>query len=138
MANPMNEPQQDKEKKQDKGQIGQEDKPTFIASTLDMAKNNIGDTIAYVILIVGLMFSFFHSFYGGLPVGFIMGLYFSKKVTELSNQFRDFISHEGIFRGFIVVASLAALVISAPGLCLGVFAGSLARPFFGKSISPSE
>lgn len=120
------------------GKSGEKEKHTLIGGAVEMAKNNIGDTIAYIVLIGGLVLSFFHPFVGGMPVGFVMGLYFSKKVFEMTNEFKVFISHEGIFHGFIVVASVAALAISAPGLCLGLFIGAIARPLFGKSISPEE
>lgn len=134
MTNPMNK--QDDKANQVKS--GEKEKPTFIGGAVDMAKSNIGDTIAYIILIGGLLFSFFHPFFGGMPVGFIMGLYFSKKVFEMTAEFRAYISNEGIFHGFIIIASVAALAISAPGLCLGLFIGAMARPLFGKTISPEE
>ncbi len=141
MTTPTNtDPQKDKpnpEKSGAKEKMTAE-KPTMIGGAVDMARNNIGDTLAYIILIGGLILSFFHSFIGGMIVGFVMGLYFSKKVFAMTNEFKDFISHEGIFHGFIVVASVAALAISAPGLCLGLFIGAIARPLFGKNISPEE
>ncbi len=139
MTNPTNsDPRESKENIEKLNEATEKVTPTLIGGAIDVVKNNMGDTIAYAILIGGLLLSFFHPFFGGMPVGFVMGLYFSKKVFLMTAEFREYISHEGIFRGFIIVASIAALAISAPGLCLGLFIGAMARPLFGKSLSPSE
>lgn len=114
------------------------EKPTLLGGVLEAAKHNLGDTIAYIVLLLGLTLTFFHPFYGGFLVGIIMGLYFSRKVFFWFEQFREFVSKEGVFRGFIVIAAIAAFMISAPGICLGLFIGAFARPLFGKNISDQE
>ena len=105
-------------------------KPTMLGGIVDLFKTNIGDTIAYLVLAASLLYCFFEPFIGGLIVGFIMGLYFSQHAFHLATQFREFLIAEGIFRGFIIIAALAALIITAPGLCLGFVIGAFARPFF--------
>ena len=107
-------------------------KPTMLGGVVDLFKANMGDTIAYIILAVSLVYSFFEPFLGTLPVGFILGLYFSPYAFNLAQQFKDFLVKEGIFRGFILVASCAALIISAPGLSLGLLVGTFSRPLFDK------
>lgn len=121
-----------------KAEPASQEKPTLLKGFFEAAKNNLGDTIAYLILLLGLTITFFHAFYGGFLVGLVMGLYFSKKVFVWFEQFRDFVAQEGVFRGFIVIAAIAAFMISAPGVCLGLFIGSFARPLFGKNISDQE
>lgn len=113
-------------------------KPTMLGGIVDLFKSNMGDTIAYIILAAGLLYSFFEPFLGTLPVGCILGLYFSTYAFRLAKQFKDFLVAEGIFRGFILIASAVALAISAPGLTLGVLIGTFARPIFGKQISAPE
>lgn len=113
-------------------------KPTMFGSIVELFQSNMGDTIAYIILAISLVYSFFEPFLGTLPVGFILGLYFSAYSFTLARQFKDFLVKEGIFRGFILVASCAALIISAPGLSLGLLVGAFTRPLFGKSLENEE
>lgn len=100
---------------------------------LNFFRSNLGDIIAYVLITLGLLYSFFEPFVGEVPVGFILGLYFSAHIFHLFAQFREFLIQEGIFRAFIIIAAIAAMVIAAPGLCLGLVGGTLARTFFGPS-----
>jgi hypothetical protein len=113
-------------------------KPTMLGGIVNVFKTNMGDTIAYLLLAASLLYCFFEPFIGGVVVGFIMGLYFSKYIFSLAVQFREFLITEGIFRGFIIIAALAALIITAPGLCLGLVVGTFTRPFFGQHMTPEE
>jgi hypothetical protein len=99
----------------------------------DFFISNLGNIIAYVLITLGLIYSFFDPFVGEVPVGFILGLYCSAHIFHLVAQFREFLIQEGFFRGFIIIAAIAAMVIAAPGLCLGLVGGTLARTFFGSS-----
>lgn len=112
--------------------------PSMVGGLVDLFKSNMGDTIAYIIVALSLLYSFFDPFVGGIPVGFILGLYFSKKVFQLASQFREFLVTEGIFRGFIIIAAVAAIVITAPGLSLGFVLGTFTRPFFTEKGSTEE
>lgn len=116
----------------------QPSKPTMLGGLVNLFQSSIGDSIAYVILALSLVYSFFEPFFGTLPVGLILGLYFSSYAFYLAKQFKDFLVKEGIFRGFILIASCAALIISAPGLSLGVLVGTFARPLFGKEEQPED
>lgn len=113
-------------------------KPTMLGGIVNLFQSNMGDTIAYIILAISLVYSFFEPFLGTLPVGFILGLYFSTYAFTLAKQFKNFLVKEGIFRGFILVASCAAFIISAPGLALGLLVGAFTRPFFGKATESEE
>ena len=96
----------------------------------DFLRSNLGDIIAYIFLTLGLLYSFFEPFWGGIPVGLILGIYFSPHIFQLIAQFREFLIQEGIFRGFAIIACIAALIISAPGLCLGLAGGTIVKVFF--------
>jgi hypothetical protein len=113
-------------------------KPTMLGGIVDVFKTNMVDTVAYLLLAASLLYCFFEPFIGGVIVGFIMGLYFSRHAFRLAAQFREFLIAEGIFRGFIIIAALAALIITAPGLSLGFIIGTLLRPFFGHQAPPEE
>jgi hypothetical protein len=113
-------------------------KPTMLGGMVDLFKANIGDTVAYLLIAFFLILSFFEPFLGQLPVGIIMGLYFSRYVFRFSVQFREFLVTDGIFHGFIVIAGIAALVISAPGLMIGLLVGTFSRPLFGHHETVEE
>ncbi len=100
----------------------------FIAS----CKSNMGDTIAYIILAISLFYTFFEPFIGGLIVGFISGIYFSSHILLRGQQFREFLITDGIFKSFVFIATLAAFLISAPGMALGLLLGTFGRHLFKK------
>ncbi len=131
----------EKKKAEKKKPVDTEDsevKTTALGGLIEFFQANLGDTIAYIVLAIGLILCFFHPMIGGLLVGFIMGLYFSKKVSTYAAEFREFLISEGIFRGFIIIASLVAFAISAPGISIGIFLGALTRPLFGDHIHYDE
>ncbi|MDB6081498.1 MAG: putative rane protein [Chlamydiia bacterium] len=99
---------------------------------LQFLMNNKRDAIAYIILFLGLLCSLFGYSIGGLVVGFILGLYFSKETRERISAFKEYLVLEGIFRGFVLVAAALALLIASPGLCVGTVAGAFIRPYLGE------
>ena len=106
------------------------DEPSVEQGEPDFFRSNFWDVVAYILLTMGLFYSFFEPFLGGIPVGFILGLYFSAHIFQLIAQFREFLIQEGIFRGFAVIAGIAALLISTPGLCLGLAGGTFVKALF--------
>lgn len=108
-----------------------EQKQNFMA----FVKDNIWESISYVVLFAGLILSIFNPFLGGSLVGIILGIYFSQEILDRSMSFKDLVVREGIFRGFIVIAAVLALLLEAPGLLVGTVIGAWIRPYLGKSIS---
>lgn len=96
---------------------------------------NKWEIASYVLLIFGLFVSFANQFFGGLLVGLVLGIYFSQEIVDKASSFKHFIDREGIFRGFIIVAAILALLILAAGLLIGTAIGAWVRPFLGKAIS---
>ena len=94
--------------------------------------NNKWDAFAYLILFIGLLLSIFERFTGGLIVGFILGIYFSREMREELAKFKEFLAHEGVFRGFVLVSAGIALFIASPGLCIGTGVGAVLRPYLGN------
>ena len=99
---------------------------------LQFIMNNKMDSFAYLILLCGLVLSIFESFIGGLIVGFILGLYFSKETKAELAKFKDYIAVEGVFRSFVLIAAAIALLIASPGLCIGAIAGAFASPYLSS------
>ena len=137
-ATPEPKPQQNSEPKtQAKPQQNQWKKDPEIQSHSigSFVKNNIWESVSYVVLFAGLILSIFNPFIGGFLVGVILGVYFSQELLNKSTVFKDLVVKEGIFRGFIVIAAVIALLLEAPGLLLGTIIGAWVRPYLGNSIS---
>lgn len=94
--------------------------------------NNKWDSFAYLVLFVGLLLSIFERFTGGLIVGVILGIYFSREFRDELAKFKEFLAHEGVFRGFVLVSAAIALFIASPGLCIGTALGVIIRPYLGN------
>jgi uncharacterized membrane protein len=84
------------------------------------ATNNVRDIIAYVLLILGIILLFFQHLYGGFLIGLVAGIYFSKEIIYLINNYEDFIENEGLVRSLILAGTLLAFLISAPAIFVGI------------------
>jgi hypothetical protein len=105
--------------------------PNVEPTLMDQIKANIADTVAYVILAFGLLYCFFNAFAAGILVGTILGVYFSANILQNIRQFKDAIIRDGIFKGFTLLAAICAFLITAPGMCIGLIVGMLARHLCG-------
>ena len=97
--------------------------------------HNKWDSFAYMVLFIGLMLSIFERFVGGLIVGGILGIYFSRETRERIASFKEFLDKEGIFRGFVLIAAAIALFMASPGLFIGAIFGAFVRPYLGGGVS---
>lgn len=86
----------------------------------DYARGHTQDTLAYVILVVGILWSLFQGLYGGLIVGLVAGYYFSKELTPFFKSYQKYIEELGTARSLIFGGTLLALFIAAPGIFIGV------------------
>lgn len=84
------------------------------------ATSNTRDSIAYVILIIGIILLFFHAFYGGLLIGIISGFYFSSELIAFIKSANQLIDEQGIVRSLIAGGVLLAFLISAPAIFIGM------------------
>jgi hypothetical protein len=116
MANPQQEP----------GKPDQQNMFEFI-------KEHKWESVAYFVLFCGLILSVFDKIVGGLIVGLILGIYFSDAIKARVQEFKNFIHDEGIFRGFIVIAAILAMLIIAFGLFIGTLVGALIKPYLPES-----
>lgn len=84
------------------------------------ATSNTRDSIAYVILIIGIILLFFHPFYGGLLIGIISGFYFSSEILAFIKTANQLIDEQGTVRSLIAGGVLLGFLISAPAIFLGI------------------
>lgn len=90
-----------------------------IEGIYNYATSNTKDTIAYVLMVLGIVTLFSSSFYGGSIVGIIFGLYFSKELYEIFHNLNDLIEQQGMVRSLIFGGLLLALFISSPWIFIG-------------------
>lgn len=87
---------------------------------MSYAKDNVRDTIAYIVLIVGLILLFFQPFYGGTLIGLVVGVFFCNEITAIVKNVNGIIENEGMVRSLILGALVLAVFISAPAILIGV------------------
>lgn len=96
-----------------------------VESLFSYAKSNTKDTIAYILLIVGIILLFFEAQYGGFIIGLIGGLYFSDEIIYIAKHFNDLIEEQGLVRVLVLAAVIVAFFISAPFIFFGAAIGAL-------------
>lgn len=84
------------------------------------AKHNTRDTIAYILLLAGLLLMFYEPWYGGILVGLIFGLYYSKELMDFFNNIEHFANEQGMVKSLILGGLLVAFLISAPFIYIGI------------------
>lgn len=99
---------------------------------------NIPVAIAYGFLTLSLFYCLFDPFYGAIPIGIILGIYFSKEAFELTSEFKNFVNEVGIFRSFIFLVAIVAFLLTATGLSLGIFIGSWIRVIYDMVVAKPE
>lgn len=89
------------------------------------AKENTRDTIAYVLLVIGLILLFFQPFWGEIFIGVVAGFYFSDEIIAFCRNCERWIDQEGMVRSIIFGGALIAFFIMAPWIFIaaGVVAG---------------
>jgi len=84
------------------------------------ARDNVRDTVAYIVLIVGLILLFFQPLYGGMLIGLVVGLFFTSEINALFRNVNEIIAKEGMVRSLILGALILAVFISAPAILIGI------------------
>jgi hypothetical protein len=90
-----------------------------IEGLMSYAKNHTQETIAYILLILGIIWIFFNSFYGGILVGIVAGYYFYPEVLKIINSFDGFFDRQKMAKNLVLVGTLLAFFILAPGIFVG-------------------
>lgn len=81
--------------------------------------SNTRDAISYVLLIIGLTALFISPLSGGLLVGIVAAVYFSKEILYFITHLRDFVDYYGTAKMLILIGILVAFLIQAPAIFLG-------------------
>ncbi len=108
---------------------GGEEPPHDFNGFMEFLSTHKWDAVAYVILFLGLLLSIFERLLGGLIVGFISGLYFSKEMQEKFVECKEHFSREGIFRAYVTIVAIIAVFIASPGLIIGTIFGAFLNPY---------
>jgi F0F1-type ATP synthase assembly protein I len=116
MTNP-NPENRDKNKLNDT--LDQLKKNEKIEGLYNYATNNTRDTIAYILMIVGIVLLFTNPFWGGLIVGLIFGYYFSAELLQIVRSANDLIEQNGMVRSLIFGGLLLALFVAEPAIFIG-------------------
>jgi len=85
------------------------------------ARSNPRDTIAYVLLIVGiiLLFSGGYFFWGGVLIGLVLGFYFGQDLMDLFKNSNEIAERIGFVKLLVVAAVVLAFFVAAPGIYIG-------------------
>lgn len=86
---------------------------------MDYAKSNTRDVVAYVLMIIGIILLFFQPVYGGLIIGVVAGVYFSKEIIQIIKELDRVVDQQGLVRSLIFGGTLLAFFISAPAIFVG-------------------
>jgi hypothetical protein len=118
----------------------EEEKPTPPPKTPEQKPNaddvfqylrtNIRETVAYALLILGILLIYFHPIIGGLLVGIVAGIYFGNEIIAAIRGWKDFIETEGIPRSLVVAGVAFAFFLSAPAIFLGIALSLLIKQLF--------
>ena len=83
------------------------------------AKSNTLDTAAYIAMILGIVWLFFNSFWGGLLVGTVFGFYYADEISLFLKNANTLIEENGMVRSLVLGGLLLSFLIMAPGILIG-------------------
>lgn len=90
---------------------------------LNYFKTHSRETIAYVLLVLGLLLLFSEPVYGGLIVGIVAGIYFGDEIIDYIKNWKTNINsrdnYPEVARHLILGGLAIAFFISAPAIFLG-------------------
>lgn len=91
-----------------------------IENIVTYAKKNTRDTIAYVLLLLGLVWMLVEPFFGGVLVGLIVGYYFSPEIIDFAKGFNKSISQAALARRVVLSTIAVVFFLLAPGIFFGI------------------
>ena len=122
MTTPENEPEKKEKHISEKLSESFESvrKNETIDKIISYAKGHTLDSVAYLLLIIGIIWSFFHPFYGGMLVGILGGLYLSLEITRMIKEAHALVDKHGISKSLVFSGLALTLFIMAPGVVIGM------------------
>lgn len=94
-----------------------------IESLYRYAQDNTRDTVAYVLLILGIIFLFFKPLWGGALIGLVVGIYLYNEIITLIKNINGFIEEQGMVRSLVLGGMFLGFFISAPMIFVGAAIG---------------
>jgi hypothetical protein len=88
-------------------------------SILDFAQNNSLDTVAYISLVLAILFSLMNMMLGSLAVGVIMGIYFAPEILGFGGRVNDYLGDKGLFRIVLLITFAVFLALTIPYFFIG-------------------
>jgi hypothetical protein len=108
---------------QEKGnkESGKRDDSNKVRDIYTLAASNKEQTIAYILLILGLLLLlFFNNLLGGLIIGMVAGYYFAPEIIHYIRNLNEVTKgQEDPIRYIVLAALLLGLFIAAPGIFIG-------------------
>ncbi len=80
------------------------------------------DTIAYAVLVIGLLLTPWIPLWGGALVGIVFGIYFCDEMLSRVKGFRKYLEEEGTAKSIVFAGAIVAILIWLPTLVLGAIA----------------
>ena len=95
-------------------------KPESYENLVSFAKSNTQDTIAFVLMVIGIMWIFLSGgIYAGILVGLVAGFYFADEIILNVRSLNETIQKVGMTHALILGGMFVALFIAAPGIFIG-------------------
>lgn len=117
---PKNKKESDSFKDKIKDSLDAFKKNEKVEGIYNYAKHNTRDTIAYILLLAGLLLMFYEPWYGGILVGLIFGLYFSQELMDALRKIEAYVDEQGFVKSLIFGGLLLGFLIAAPYIFVGV------------------
>lgn len=112
----MTQPTRQKDHEEDKKKNNQ----VTVEHLGEYLKGNYRETLAYALLIIGILLIFFAPGYGELIVGLIAGIYFNTEIIAYFIQWKSGIYTKDVSRHLISAGVIIAFFIVAPVIFLGI------------------
>lgn len=91
-----------------------------IDTLISYAQKNTKDTVAYILLAIGILWMFAHPFNGGILVGLVVGFYFSKELIQFTKDYHVYLEEQGYGKAIVLGGGTLALFLMAPGIFIGI------------------
>lgn len=111
-----------KSSQEDKGAALGAQAKEVVENVYHMARNVQGDTIAYIVLAIGLVLTPWMPLWGGALVGIVFGIYFCDEMLNRVKGFRNYLAKEGMAKTLVCAGATVAILIWLPTLVLGAVA----------------
>lgn len=103
--------------------------PASYDALFDYVKENTKDTIAYVLMVIGLLLMLFGVYWGDFLIGVIFSLYFVNEITFALTHTKEFIEEYGLVKSLVLAGTLLGIFFKVPFMFLGIAIVAVIRMF---------